>query len=268
MKKILLILLSALSICATSCLDKYPEDSIPADEAIKTVEDANQAVIGIYSAFKSSALYSGALTILPDLQCDFVYAVNGYSNTYGDIWRGELLATNSQITGIYASLYGIIGQCNFAIEQMDKIKPTIKDDDDLDQLQELYGEAYFARALCYSELIKLFCNAYESDEQAKNELGVVLRSHYNVSEELKRANLKDSYDFVLKDLDKAAEFLKVEDDYPYAIYSSGYFNEYTAYALRARILLYMRRWDDAITYASKVIKKGYFELSSARQIIS
>ncbi|MCF0198902.1 MAG: RagB/SusD family nutrient uptake outer membrane protein [Bacteroidaceae bacterium] len=250
----------------SSCLDKYPEDSIPAAEAIKTVDDANQAVIGIYSAFKSSALYSGALTLLPDLQCDFLYAVNGYSNTYGDIWRGELLATNAQITGVYASLYGIIGQCNFALEEMDKIKPTLKDDDQLDQLDELYGEAYFARALCYSELIKLFCNAYESPEQASKELGVVLRTHYNTPEELKRASLQASYDFVLSDLDKAAERLKIEDDYPYALYSSGYFSEYTAHALRARVLLYMRRWDEAVTYATKVIDSGYYLLSSANTL--
>lgn len=78
-------ILSAIALLATSCLDKYPEDAIQQDKAINTVDDANLAVIGIYDAFKSSYLYSGYLTLLPDLQADFVYAVNGYSNTYGDI---------------------------------------------------------------------------------------------------------------------------------------------------------------------------------------
>lgn len=79
--------MAAVALSATSCLDKMPEDSIPFDDAIQTVDDVNLAVIGIYDAFKNSALYSGNLTILPDLQTDLVYGINGNTNTYGDIWR-------------------------------------------------------------------------------------------------------------------------------------------------------------------------------------
>ena len=57
-------ILSVVALLATSCLDKYPEDAMLADEAINTVDDANLAVIGIYDAFKSSSLYSGYLTLL------------------------------------------------------------------------------------------------------------------------------------------------------------------------------------------------------------
>jgi hypothetical protein len=48
-------ILSVVALLATSCLDKYPEDAMLADKAINTVDDANQAVIGIYDAFKSSS---------------------------------------------------------------------------------------------------------------------------------------------------------------------------------------------------------------------
>ena len=58
----LYILLAAVACSATSCLDKMPEDAIPFDDAIKTVDDVNLAVVGIYDAFKTSALYSGNLT--------------------------------------------------------------------------------------------------------------------------------------------------------------------------------------------------------------
>ena len=81
----LYILLVAVAFSTVSCLDKMPDDSIPFDESIRTVDDVNLAVIGIYDTFKSSALYSGNLTLLPDLQTDFVYGVNGNTNTYGKI---------------------------------------------------------------------------------------------------------------------------------------------------------------------------------------
>lgn len=102
----LYILLAAVVLSTTSCLDKMPEDSIPFDEAIQTVDDVNLAVIGIYDAFKSSSLYSGSLTLLPDLQTDLVYGVNGNTNIYGEIWRWkDILATNTNIEGVYAALY-------------------------------------------------------------------------------------------------------------------------------------------------------------------
>lgn len=97
-KTYILALMLVLSV--TSCLDKEPTHAIRADRAITNVNEANQAVIGIYSDFKSQYLYSGNLTLLPDIQADLVYAVNGYSNVYGDVWRWNILATNSDIEAV------------------------------------------------------------------------------------------------------------------------------------------------------------------------
>lgn len=266
------IVLVAVAFSATSCLDKYPEDAILAGQALNTVEDANQAVIGIYSAFKSGSLYSGYLTLLPDLQADLAYAVNGYSNTYGNIWRWDILATNSEITAVYGSLYDVIGRCNFLLDNVDHIKQNTTDDEKLDKLDSYCGEALFARALAYSELIKLYCKSYEGDAEAANELGVVLVSRYDTDEPMKRSSLKDSYQFVLDDLDRAADYLKLDDDYSSSVdgplYSSPYFTEYTVYALRARVALYMKNYEDAIKYATKVIDSGYYLLSSVNQKMS
>ena len=271
MKKLkLYILIVTMAFGISSCLDKYPEDSILAGQAITTIDQADQAVIGIYSSFLSSALYSGYLTLLPDLQADLAYAINGYTNTYGDIWRWNILATNGEIEAVYASLYDVIGRCNFLLDNAEKLKKTLSDDDLLDRLEQYCGEAYFARALAYSELIKLFCKTYESDEEAKNELGVVLRTRYYSDEPIKRSSLYDSYQLVLEDLDRAAEILTLGDDYNSSvdgtIYNSTYFNEYTAHALRARIALYMKDYDTAIKYSSKIIDSKYYVLSSTSQM--
>lgn len=261
--------LAALTLCCSSCLDKFPEDGIPAEEAITTVEEADQAVIGIYSAFKSGALYSGYLTLLPDLQTDLAYAVNGYSNVYGDIWRWEILANNTEVEAVYGALYDVISRCNFLLDYAPTVRANTVDDDKLDLLDSYCGEAYMARAIAYSELIKLFCKSYESDEEAANELGVVLISHYNSDEPIKRSSLKDSYQFVLDDLDRAAEYMKLDDDFDPStdgvLYNTSYFNEYTAYALRARVALYMKKYDEAVKYASKVIDSDYYLLSSASE---
>lgn len=261
------ILLLAIAFGLVSCLDKHPEDAVLESEAITTVEQADQAVIGIYSAFLNRALYSGYLTLLPDLQADLAYAVNGYTNTYGDIWRWDILATNAQIEAVYGALYDVIGRCNFLLDNAEQLRRKLTDDDLLDRLDQYCGEAYFARALAYSELIKLFCKSYEGSEEAAQELGVVLTEHYYTKPEIRRATLEESYALVLEDLDRAAGLLLLGDDYDPMldgpIYNTPYFNEYTVYALRARVALYMKDYDAAIEYATKIIDSGYFTLSSA-----
>lgn len=254
----------AFALSATSCLDKYPDNAILAGDAITSLETANQAVIGIYSKFKSSSLYSGALTLLPDIQTDFVYAVQGYSNTYGDIWRwNDIHGTNNAILAVYGSLYDVIGSCNFFFQETEILEQKIQHDDDmLDQLNSLKAEVYFARALAYSELIKLFCKAYESDEEAEKELGVVLVDKYKSNEIMRRSSLKASYDFVLSDLANANELFGDSFEGQNYLYNAKYFTTGTINALYARLYLYMKKWNKAVEYSSKVIDSNMYKLSS------
>ena len=42
------LLMATLVFSTTACLDKYSDDMVPADKAITTVDEVDQAVIGIY----------------------------------------------------------------------------------------------------------------------------------------------------------------------------------------------------------------------------
>ena len=268
------LLLTALTILAsatlaTSCLEKYPEYAIPADKAINTLEELDQAAIGVYDAFKSGALYSGYLTLLPDLQCDLAYAINGYTNTYGNIWRWDILATNGEITATYAALYDVIARANFLLEYAPRVEETLTTDEQIATYEQICGEAYFARALAYSELIKLFCKPYESREQAENTPGVVIVTKYNTDEPMVRSSLAKSYDRVIEDLESAAHLMDIdENSLGGNLYNAVYFNEFTAYALRARVALYMKDYKTAVEYSSRVIDSNLYMLSSATELIT
>ena len=238
----------AMMFATTSCLDKLPGSAIPTDEAMQSYEDAEQTLTGIYAMMKSSALWSGYLTLLPDIQTDLVYAVDGYSNTYGQHWMWDIRSTNSEIEAVYASLYGIISNCNFFLEKIDNIVAKQTDDNRITILEQYTGEVYTIRALCYSELLKLYCKAY-NPTTADTDLGVVLRKHYSTPERSVRASTKDSYEFVLSDLKKAEEIL----DPDYDAYSSYYMTNAVAHALHARVALYMQDWESAIEHSSEVI---------------
>ena len=253
------ICLIALMLSVTSCLEKYPDSAIPEDQAITNINEANQFVLGIYADFKSSSLYSGLLTLLPDVQCDLVYAVEGFSNVYGDVWRWDIKANSPEITSVWAGLYSVIGDCNFFFDYEPRLRENINSDAEKENLDELCGEVHFARALAYSELVKLYCKAYNAETASGP--GVILVDSYHNPGPIKRSTLQESYDFILKDLEAAAEGITHDE-----VYSSPYFCKSAVNALYARIYLYMENWDKAIEYSTKVIEDKYLFLSSAVDI--
>ena len=246
----------------SSCLEKYPKDYILDTEAMTSLNGAEQIVTGIYTAYMSSGLYSGYLTLVPDIQADLVMAVEGNTNTYGDIYQWTFRPTNREIESIYAGLYTVIGRCNFYLDQVDALRNTLKDDIDIQTLDQYTGEVYCARALAYAELIKCFCEAYDP---AKEQLGVVLRTSYFKDQPVKRASLKDSYARVIDDLKKAEELLDEDNSY----YDSAYFTHAAVQAIRARVALYMGEWQTAIDYSTNLINNtDRFELSLASYTVT
>ena len=204
-------LMVAALLSLTACLDKVPESAIPEQDALKSYQEAEQFLTGIYAEMMGGALWSGYLTLVPEIQADLAYAVDGYSNAYGNIWQWDIRPTNAEIEAIYGSLYSLIAKCNFFLERVDAIIAAQTIDENIQVLDYYKGEVYAIRALCYAELIKCFAKAYDP-ATAHDELGVVIRTKYSESEPSRRASLYDSYQFVLSDLAEAEKRLLVEND--------------------------------------------------------
>lgn len=253
----------ALAFSLSACLEKIPGDYILEKDSMKTLNDAEQILTGIYTAYMSGALYSGYLTLCPDIQADFVYAVQGNSNQYGTLWQWDIRSTNSEIEAVYGSLYTVIGRCNFFLDLVGDLRAGMTDDEDIQYLDYYTGEVHCARALAYSELIKCFCKAYDP-ATAENELGVVLADTYFGEKPSKRASLYDSYQFVIEDLKKAKELLDEENDG----FDSPYFTHAAAHAIHARVALFMQDWDTAISESTALIDSDDFALATARSYVT
>ena len=259
MKLVRVMAVAAVALGLSSCLEKTPGDYIPETESMNSLNGAEQVLTGIYTAYMSSGLYSGYLTLCPDVQSDLVYAVQGNSNTLGNIWQWDIRSTNSEVESVYAALYRVIGRCNFFLDQVDELRASMTDDESIQTLDYYTGEVYCARGLAYSELIKCFCKAYDP-ATAKDELGVVLADTYFGEKPAKRASLFDSYRFVISDLEKAEELLEAD----YDSYDAPYFTHAAAHAIHARVALYMQDWDKAISESTVLIDSGAFALASCR----
>lgn len=253
----------AVVFSLNSCLEKLPGDYILEVEGMQTFADAEQTLTGIYTAYMSSSLYSGYLTLCPDIQSDLVYAVQGNSNTFGTHWLWDIRSTNAEIEAIYASLYTVIGRCNYYLDKVEALRARLTDDEQIKYLDFYTGEVHCARALAYSELLKCFCKAYDP-ATAESELGLVLADSYFGDKPQTRATLKASYDFVISDLKKAEELLDEENDY----FDAAYFTNAAAHAIHARVALYMQDWDAAVEHSTKLITSDAFQLATARSYVT
>lgn len=263
MRKFKIVTLSLLSLIMISCQDfltEYPDTAIPEEEAMQTLEDCSEVVLGIYSCFKNSGLYSGALTIGPDLQSDYVYAVKGYTNAYGDIYRWDLKATDTYITSCYSGLYQIISRCNFFMDYKDQVYNSLTTDQQKDEFNRRLADVYFARAIAYSDLLRVFCDAYDP-QSADNQLGISLVKTYKGSGVVQpRSSLKESYEFILEDLNQSEKFMMREGA------DAKYFTKGAVWALKSRVYLYTKEWEKAKEYAQKVMNLNYYTLADATTI--
>lgn len=270
MKAFKIYLLGFLLLGLGACddfLTEIPETAVPEEEAMTDLESAEQIVVGIYSCFKNSSLYSGALIQASDIQADLVYASIGYTNQYGSFYRWETTPNESVLLSVYAGLYQIIARCNFFMDNVELIRSTLRTEADKATLNKYEGDVRFMRALAYSDLIRTFCESYEP-ATASQKMGVPLYLHYregNGSTVKKpRATLEESYAQVLSDLKKADELVtRVGSD-------AAFITEGAVDALFARVYLHMKNWEKAIEYATNVIdaKSGSYKVYSLADVNS
>lgn len=248
-----LLLLTTFASCD---LDRYPDTGMPDDQAMTNPEEAQQIVFGVYSAFKNSALYSGSLALAPDIQSDLVYAIEGYSNNYGDLYRWFTKSTDAYVEGVYTGLYTVITRCNFFTDKIGAIEQEYTSSDDRANLRKCKADIHFMRALAYSELIRLFCKAYDP-ATAENELGVSLVTTYTKSgKKPLRSTLAASYRQVLDDLEIAEKNITRDG------YGSPYITVGAVNALYARVYLHMQQWAKAEEYATKTIENKNLSLQN------
>lgn len=268
--KILSFLMSLLFLGASCNMDLIPESAMTEKEALRTSDDCDAWVVGIYSAFKNSALYSGYLTLLPDIQADMAYAAKTNTGFYMPYYQWNFKSTSDELISVYNGLYTIVARCNFFFDYKEQVEMNLKSEEK-ENFKKRLGEVYFARAMAYSDLIRIFCESYNSENADKENMGICLPDTYQDDVPMvKRSTLRESYLQILSDLKNAEENLPASR----TVADSPYFSLGAVNALRARVCLYMGMGDlkldpnneylkMSVEAATKVIKTGAYTLSDA-----
>lgn len=249
----------ALAVMMTSCeketIELLPKDRLTEESAFENPERIQLAMLGVYDAAQTGFYPGGqrgypfgaASTAQADMRGeDMLNVAAFYAFTYESTFNATTTLNN---VAMWESLYGLINKANIMI---DGVQTAAKAGVITQEQANSYeGEARFLRALAHHELLLNFARPYNETADASH-MGVPYRrtaindpASVDEAKALGRHTVKESYAFLLEDLDFAENNITVSQ---LTRASKG-----AAIAFKTRVKLHMRDWNGVITEANKIV---------------
>ncbi len=241
-KTILLLTITSGSLLVSSC-EKFvdlgaPPTQVLASEAFATDASANSVIRGLYTATLSINL-AGTSTFYTGLAADDLQ-YNATDPNTAEFYSNSLLNTNGNVANFWSNCYQLIKNANNAISGLEAsttLTQSVKD--------QLLGEAKFFRAYAYFYLANLY-----------GDVPLQLRDDLHAFEDaaLSRMPVQQVYDQIIADLNDAES--KMATTYDATASPRGRANKAAASALLARVFLYQKDYQNAESYATKVLQSS------------
>jgi starch-binding outer membrane protein, SusD/RagB family len=242
MKKLIYILplLATLASCK-KFLDVEPRDAVSDEETIVDGASAATAVRGMYRQLGTDNYYGYLFQTFGYLSGDNVQWT-GSQSVIQQFISHDVKADNTNIDSAWAAIYATINRANQIIDKVPGVAVSATFPDATKN--QLLGEAYFVRALSYFDLARTWGGVQ-----------LILKPTVTIhdTQGVKRSSLADTYAQVLSDLNTAEPLLPDTVNRYRA-------TQQTVWALKARFYLYQNDWNDAETYATKLIGNSSYVL--------
>ena len=220
-----------LMLGSCESLDYTPADQMSGTTFWQTENHARQAAIGLYAAMKAPWCFGMEFTF--DMCSDIADGTSPWS----DISRGNTWASNSGgVQNHWQYLYELVHRSNTVIRNVAKM-PISEE-----TIDRVTGEAKFLRAMAYFRMLNCWGAVPYYDETCDiNEEFATLDAPRTPADEIRR--------HVIDDLTEAIEKLPVKwDDADLGRATRG-----AAYALRGKVYLFDKQWDNAIADFEEIV---------------
>lgn len=249
------------SLVASCDLDREPKTTLARENSMKTYADATSWHAGVMQRIRSSA--GGDYVFPQDAQADELTPTLNYGNNYGAFADWSLLqADNNEARDVYAGCYTRIKNTNLVLEDMPKLLEAGSGltDKEKSSVTTYIGEAHFARAYSYLMLALRYGKMY-SASTAEQDLSVPLHTRYDYEAKPPRATNKEVYSLILADIAQAEKNLASVT----GVANASKLTIDAVKALKARTLLYMGNFADALQTANELINSSTYALMSASE---
>ncbi|HYQ56368.1 MAG TPA: RagB/SusD family nutrient uptake outer membrane protein [Draconibacterium sp.] len=246
---LVMILLVFFSACSEDFLEKKPLVESSAESFFSTEDEANAAIIGIYSILQNEQTQLAPFMIIGDDCSDDCTIGNSNSSAY--FWLGgparqllrfEPLANNWVSNALWGQGWRGITWATTAIERIDGNENVSESKQD-----QFVGEAYFLRALYYFLLMRQYGRLPIVDHT------LTYDEYY-----APRATDEQTWAHIESDLIEAAKLLPEKSEYAQS--DLGRATKGAANALLGRAYIYQGKFDDAYTVLGTVITSGEYDL--------
>ncbi|MEM6845038.1 MAG: RagB/SusD family nutrient uptake outer membrane protein [Bacteroidota bacterium] len=250
MKKKIAILAMVGLFFTLSCNDDFLTEGNPTAASVgnsfNTPAEADQAIVSIYAALQGNDMYGREFWWVHDLLSDELLS----GGAILEARRAIILnynhdASNELVNTVWRGIYRIVHRSNLVINTLPQ-KEVSLGEGQLEQalIDKLTAEARFMRGWMYFELASLWGNVPFTTTPLSTVAGVPLAESVDVI-----------YDQIYSDLDSAITFLPSKAEDP-----SGRATSAAAQAMKARVLLFQGRYEDARPLLQSIISSGEYRL--------
>jgi len=198
------IVLAAATLSLSSCfkLDQEPYVELSQKNSFQSVRDAQFWVNGMYSSLRSN--FHGIAMYATDIQADYLQSVRSFSQNedLDNLYNWSLLnSSNTTIASLWRKHFEAIQNINIALDGIVTIPTSTTADKQ--KITQNIGELYLARAIYYTYLVTHYAPSYNETSP----YGLPLLDHFIDGEFPLRSSVKETYDFILADINRAQERL-------------------------------------------------------------
>ncbi|SFD92618.1 RagB/SusD family nutrient uptake outer membrane protein [Thermophagus xiamenensis] len=242
---LLLVFISGFWGCDFLEVDPIGKTTIPV--LFSDMDGIQSALPGAYSAVYE--YYDNNFYLYPDVAGDML-SLNVVGGSAEMVEQYNFSSTPDDAAGtvghIWRYTYEALANINNIIEYQPSLVEKYPQYED--QLNEILAEALFLRALVHFDVCRCYAQPYNYTEDASHPGVPIVLKTPGPDDNLPRSSVAEVYDQILKDLDLAIELFEGK------VASTPYYaSQEAAYALKARVALYMENWDDVIAYSDILI---------------
>jgi hypothetical protein len=258
MRNILKISIAFMLLLTIGChkeyLDPVPQTSLSDLSVFDTKDRVVAQVNGMYASVKSGAYLGGRFQVYGDLRGDNFIPKSSNLVTNFATWNHTEVSSTNEVQNFWGAVYASINVINVFMDGLktnwDSGKLTGKITQD--EYNQFMSEALALRAMCYLDLLRMYCKPFVLNAGAGPGVPLRLKAEKSAAgNDLARSSVAEVYTQILADLN-AAEPLAIAN-YSTDLLNTTRVHKNTIIALKTRVYMAKGDWANVITESAKIV---------------